>query len=278
MRTLSETRAAGLHVTEWTGSGPTVLGLPGLTSSGRVWTPLATALPDVRLLTPDLRGRGGSTGMTGPAGLRAHAQDVAALVEQLDLRDVVLVGHSMGAFLAPVVAQAVPGRIARLVLADGGVPPRLPFFMGRGLTRTVFRRELRKLEGPWADAWTFTTTVAGKALRSRPDVVDDVASWCAHDLTGQPGALRPRLDPARLVDDAVDTFFGDAVVPALEALSVPAHLLAATRGKHDRAKAFLSEPVVQEWTSRLPLLTAERVEANHLTLLFTPQLARAVAG
>lgn len=278
MRRLSATRAAGLHVTEWPGSGPTVLGLPGLTSSGRVWSPLATALPEVRLLSPDLRGRGGSTGLAGPTGLRAHARDVAILVEELDLQDVVLVGHSMGAFLAPLVAQAVPGRVARLVLVDGGVPPQLPFFMGPRLTRTAFRRELRKLEGPWTDARTFTTTIAGKALRSRPDVVDDVASWCAHDLAGEPGALRPRLDPDRLVDDAVDTFFGDAVVPALEALQVPAHLLAATQGKHDKAKAFLSERVVRDWTARLPLLTAERVQANHLTLLFTPELSRAVAG
>lgn len=271
-------RCAGLHVREWPGRALTVLVLPGLTSTGTAFRPLARALPEARVLAPDLRGRGASSGLPGPAGLRAHARDAARIMTELDLRDVVLVGHSMGAYLAPVVAQEVPDRVSRLVLLDGGLPPALPFFMGPRLTRTVFRRDLRKLERAWPDVDAFVQKVAGPALRSRPDLIQEVGSLLVEDLAGPAGALRPRLDAPRAVDDAVDTFFGDDVVPALETLTVPAHLIAAAHGKHDDAKAFLSEKVVQEWTSRLRLLTAERVDANHLTILFSPQVARAVAG
>jgi lipase len=277
VRTLTENRVAGLHVTEWRGGGPTVLCLPGLGSSGRVWTGLATALPEARVLAPDLRGRGGSSGMGGPTGLRAHARDAAALVEELDLHDVVLVGHSMGAFLAPVAAKELGDRVARLVLVDGGVPPRLPFFMGPGLTGRVFRRDLQRLNRAWPDARAFTVAAAGKALRGHPELLDEIALWAAHDLAGPAGAQRPRLDLDRCVADAVDTFFGSDVVPALEALRVPAHLLTASSGKHDRARPFLPDRVVQEWTARLPLLTAERVDANHLTILFSRELREVVA-
>lgn len=269
---------AGLQVREWPGTGTAVLGLPGLTSSSVVWTPLARALPAARVVAPDLRGRGASAALAGPAGLRAHARDVAGVAVELDLRDVVLVGHSMGAYLAPLVVQEIPERISRVVLVDGGVPPALPFFMGRRLTRAAFRHDLGRLDREWPDVETFAQKTVDRALRSRPDLVPEVMTWLPEEMDGAPGALRPRLDASRAVDDAVDTFFGNDVLPALEALAVPTHLVAATRGKHDDAKAFLSERTVTQWTERLPVLTAERVEANHLTVLFSPQVVGAVRG
>src|SRR5690242_461980 len=87
--TIASGTAAGLHVTEWPGSGPTVVGLPGLSSSSAAWAPLAGQLPDARIVAPDLRGRGASQRLSGPTGLRAHARDVAAVMAELDLRDVV---------------------------------------------------------------------------------------------------------------------------------------------------------------------------------------------
>src|SRR5690606_17213099 len=52
-----------------------------------------------------------------------YAADVAAVVEALDLRDVVHVGHSTGGGeVAHYVASAKPGRVAKAVLI-GAVPP-----------------------------------------------------------------------------------------------------------------------------------------------------------
>jgi lipase len=277
LRTLEALRVAGLYTAVWRGSGPTVLGLPGLGSSSRAWALLADALPDANVVAPDLRGRGGSAGLGGPTGLRQHARDMKAVADELDLRDIIVVGHSMGAYLAPVVADEIGDRVARLVLLDGGIPPRLPVFMRPAVVRTTFRRNLRKVDRDWPDAESFAKTATGKALRSRPDLLPIVASWGDHELAGPPGALRPRLDAAHVVADAVDTFFGGDVVPALLALTVPAHLIAATAGKHDRARPFLSEKVVDEWTDRLPALSAERVHANHVTLLFAPEVTQAVS-
>jgi pimeloyl-ACP methyl ester carboxylesterase len=41
--------------------GPTVLALHGLTSTTKVWSALAAALPEARIVAPDLAGRGGRT-------------------------------------------------------------------------------------------------------------------------------------------------------------------------------------------------------------------------
>lgn len=274
-RTRSERTVAGLTVTEWEGDGSVVVGLAGLGSSGRTWGALADRLPGAHVVGPHLRGRGGSKDLSGPTGLRAHARDVARVLEELDLADVVVVGHSMGAYLAPLVAQEAAGRVARLVLVDGGVPPKLPPLMGPRLVRFAFRRELGALDRDWPSLEAMAAKRIAPMLRERPDLRSQLMQTLADDCSP---SHRPLLDVDRCVADAVDTFFGADTTPALEALAVPAHLVAATDGKKDGAKPFLSGAVVQAWTARLPLLTAERVRGNHATVLFSDEVLAAVEG
>ncbi len=200
------------------------------------------------------------------------------MLSELDLTDVVVVGHSMGAYLAPLVAREAAGRVARLVLVDGGVPPKLPFFMGPRMTRFAFGQQMRKLDRDWESVEVLADKKLGPLLVRRPELRDRLVHLLAEDFAGEPGRMRPLVDPARCVDDAVDTFFGPGTTAALEALAVPAHLVAATDGTKDGAKPFLADAVVEAWTSRLPLLTAERVQANHATVLFSDEVLAAVRG
>ena len=56
------------------------------------------------------------------SSLDAYAADVLAICEELDLRDVVFVGHSVSAMIGVLAANAQPERFARLVLV--GPSPR----------------------------------------------------------------------------------------------------------------------------------------------------------
>ncbi len=49
---------------------------------------------------------------------KTYAEDVNGLVEKLDLRDFVLIGHSMGGMISLVYAATHPGRVGRLVIVD----------------------------------------------------------------------------------------------------------------------------------------------------------------
>ncbi|MCW2607234.1 MAG: alpha/beta hydrolase [Frankiales bacterium] len=277
-RQYEESTIAGLAVSQWHGSGPTVLALAGLTSSGRAFGHLATRLSDLHIVGPHLSGRGGSRARTAQPGLRGHAQDVARVVDQLDLQDIVVVGHSMGAYLAPLVAQEAAGRVARLVLIDGGIPPELPFYMSPRMTRLAFGSDMRKLIREWPSVEHLAAKKLGPLVRDRPDLRPLILDALAQDFDGEPGPVRPQLDGARCVDDAVDTFFGPDTTSALEALAVPAHLITTTAGKKDGAKPFLAQSAVDTWTARLPQLTSERVTANHVTVLFSERVLEAVRG
>lgn len=101
------------------GSGVPVLLLHGFPLSSAIWDPLRPALAGLaRLVTPDLRGFGGSDKPATGYGMAELAEDVAALTEVLGLDRFVLGGHSMGGYVALRLAAALPGRLAGLILID----------------------------------------------------------------------------------------------------------------------------------------------------------------
>ncbi len=75
--------------------------------------------PDHHVYSVDLRGHGDSA-WAEPASYcwKYFSDDINALVEKLDLRDYVLVGHSMGGMVSLVHAATHPGRVGALVVID----------------------------------------------------------------------------------------------------------------------------------------------------------------
>jgi len=76
-----------------------------------------TANYHVRAL--DQRGHGDSAWAQPPDyGYDRYAADVAEIVEKLDLRDFVMMGHSMGGLVSLVYAANYPGRVKKIVIVD----------------------------------------------------------------------------------------------------------------------------------------------------------------
>jgi pimeloyl-ACP methyl ester carboxylesterase len=71
------------------------------------------------VFAPDLRGHGRTHARPDDCSIETYGSDIAALLDGKDLKDAVLVGHSMG---CRVVLQAylnAPERVAAIVLIDG---------------------------------------------------------------------------------------------------------------------------------------------------------------
>src|SRR5260221_395766 len=76
-----------------------------------------------RVIAHDRRGHGRSDQSDSGHEMDTYASDVAALVDALDLRNAIHVGHSTGGGeVARYAARAKPGRVAKAVLL-GAVPP-----------------------------------------------------------------------------------------------------------------------------------------------------------
>lgn len=111
-----------IHVIE-RGAGRPLLLVHGITLQAGVWAPQLHGLADrYRVLAMDVRGHGLSRAGTAGFGRKVAAGDVATVLERLDLREAVIVGHSMGGMILMEFAGDFPDlldqRVAGLVFMD----------------------------------------------------------------------------------------------------------------------------------------------------------------
>ena len=269
-----------LHGGEWNPSGATtVVAVHGITANHRNFALLAEALPEHRLLAPDLRGRGASRTLPGPLGIDRHAEDVAGLITASARRPVVLVGHSMGGFVAAALVRRFPDLVSGLVLVDGGLPFRLPegihpdqaieLILGPALQR--LQRTFPSREA-YRRFWQ-----AHPALRESWS--EAIADYVDYDLVGSPPELKSSVSSEAVFQDARDQFHDPDTADVLGGFSGPARLLVVSRGLLDQPPGLYPEEELARWRSRLPSLTIDEVpELNHYTIMLHSSGAARVAA
>jgi 3-oxoadipate enol-lactonase len=101
------------------GDGVPLVLVHGFPLSGAMWQPQISALSArYRVIAPDLRGFGASTFGEGVDSLDQYADDLLALLDHLDVRQVALAGLSMGGYIAFALLRRAADRVSALVLAD----------------------------------------------------------------------------------------------------------------------------------------------------------------
>ena len=103
-----------------TGEGETLLLIHGHGSSSRDWEyQVDYFAKDYRVITVDVRGCGKSSKPTGPYSLHLFAEDIAALLETLEIGAVHVVGISMGGMIAFELALGYPQLMKSMVVVNG---------------------------------------------------------------------------------------------------------------------------------------------------------------
>lgn len=142
---------------------PRVLALHGWLDNAASFVPLAAQLDGLELVAPDLPGHGRSAHL--PPG--ADYSFAAAVNTVLDIADALgwerfaLLGHSMGAGIASLVAAACPQRVGRLVAIEA-----------LGALAEVPERTAQRLR----EAIAATRALPGKRLRVFPDIATAVGA------------------------------------------------------------------------------------------------------
>ncbi|WP_206602080.1 alpha/beta fold hydrolase [Roseateles puraquae] len=132
---VSHSRAATVEFrdlkVEVVGTGRPVLMIPGLNSAASTWTETCAALqPQVQCHIVQLPGFAGAPAVQTDAFLDGMRDRLLAYLDDRQLQQPVVMGHSLGGALALKMAAEKPGRIERLVIVDS-----LPFFAGlRGMS------------------------------------------------------------------------------------------------------------------------------------------------
>jgi pimeloyl-ACP methyl ester carboxylesterase len=258
---------------------PAVLAVHGITATSFAWLAVAAALgDDVSLIAVDLRGRGDSGSLPGPFGLDAHVDDLLAVLDALALPQTVVLGHSMGAYIAARLAARHPDRVSRLVLVDGGLtipgsadvdPERfMRAFLGPALARLELTFESLEAYVAW---W-----------REHPAIADSdvdpavLRGYVAHDLSGEPPALHSSVNPDVLTPDGSDVLHSDDA----HRLALPAALLCAPRGMVNDPHPMQPLELVHAWVAEDPARRRglQVPDVNHYTITLGAAGAAAVAA
>jgi len=155
-----------------TGMGLPVVLLHGYPFNRTLWTEQINALSNsYRVITPDLRGLGESDAMSGAATMNRMAQDMAALLDQLEISRAVVGGLSMGGYVALAFYRQFPSRVRALILAD----TRAQAETGEGKQTRFQQAEKARAEGMAGIADSMLPKLlTPETVSKRPEVVKRV--------------------------------------------------------------------------------------------------------
>ena len=138
------------------GSGPAIVLIHGWCMSSAVWQfQLESLSRSFRVIAPDLRGHGRSAPSSDGYCFDDYASDIAALFQRLDLKDVLLVGWSLGAQIVLQSFKQLRNQVAGVGLVSGtprftaveDFPWALASIEADGMAAKLRRNTARALEG-----------------------------------------------------------------------------------------------------------------------------------
>ncbi len=184
-----------IHYLDWGGQGMPVICVPGLSANCWFFLNVAESLtPEYRAIAYDIRGRGDSDKPQRGYNLIAHACDLEAFLNALEIEQAVLLGHSLGASISLFFAVHFPSRVSRLILGDGG--------------RTISEEEAAALpKGPMADRLrttydsldSFLDTIPSLLGVERNRYIDRAYSFDVEVRAG--GGVKPKMPLEVLLEE-----------------------------------------------------------------------------
>lgn len=253
-----------LAAQQWDGDGLPILALHGWLDNAASFTPLAPLL-EQPLCALDQAGHGASDHRPPVQMLHLvdYIADAHAALASLGWSRCILMGHSMGAGIATLLAAACPERFAALVLLDGLGPMASP---ASELTSTLrkaldeHQQPVRPLTAQYRD---LDEAVAARR-RFDPTLSDaSAALLCERNLVAVDGGLAWRSDP-RLRGTSAVRLTEPQVEAALSALTMPTLLVWAQQGLRQRTG-------MAERVTLLPDATEVEVAGHHHVHMDSPQ-------
>jgi 3-oxoadipate enol-lactonase len=235
------------------GRGMPVVLLHAFPFSSEMWAPQVDALGAAwRVVAPDLKGFGGSDAPADPSSytMESFAYELEALLRHLRIGRAVLVGLSMGGYVALAFLRRYPDAVAALVLADTRAEADAPEVVERRTNQQ--RQVLDEGTAGLVDALS-GSLLAPPTLEGRPDVVARTRALMDQPPAGMVGALEAmKTRPDATAD--------------LASISVPTLVLV---GEHDNITPLVAARRLSEGIpgARLVVLPS----AGHVSSLEAPE-------
>jgi pimeloyl-ACP methyl ester carboxylesterase len=254
----------------WPGRGAPVVALHGLTASYVNFVGIAERMAGRRALCAlDLRGRGDSDKPPGPYGFTQHARDVAAAMHAMALGPSVVVGHSMGAFVAAALAAQSPECVAGLVLIDGGYLPAIPAGNGaQPALDAALALRIGQLSQTYPSREAYRQFWRGQPHFPPEDWGPWVEAFLDYEVGGDAPNLQPKASEAAVRADLMEGFKSAEIVARLQAISVPVLMLRAEKGFTPQMPPLFPDSVMEQMRQYVPHMEEHLIPGTtHYTIV-----------
>jgi len=264
----------------WPGRGAPVIGLHGLTASYVNFVGIAERLEGRRpLFAVDLRGRGDSDKPEGPYGMVQHARDVAAAMRAMGLGPSIVIGHSMGAFVATALAAREPALVAGLVLIEGGY---LLAMTGEAAPQKAIDAPLALRITQLRETYPSREAYRG-FWQSQPHFPPEdwgpwVEAFLDYEIAGEAPRLKPKASETAVRADVASAFQVEEIVAHLRAIRVPVLMLRAESGFAPGTPPLFPEAIMEQFRTYVPGMEEETIaETTHYTIVLGNRGATRIA-
>ncbi len=263
----------------WPGRSAPVVAIHGLTASLVSYTGVAERLAGRRpLFGMDLRGRGDSDKPAGPYGMAQHGRDVAVAMQTFGLGKSVIVGHSMGAFVATALATQHPELVSGIIMIDGGYVPDLPVGVDASqiLDATLALRiaQLSKTyesKQAYIDFWRAQPNFPAEEWNPWTNAFLD------YEVSGDT-TVKPKASANGVKIDIAEAFKRDEITDRLKSLKVPVLLLRAAQGLEPAQPPIYPEALMDRFRECVPHMEDEVIAGTtHFTITLGERGASRVA-
>jgi pimeloyl-ACP methyl ester carboxylesterase len=264
----------------WPGRGLPVVALHGLTASYVNFIGVAERLGGRRpLLALDLRGRGDSDKPDGPYGMAQHARDVAVAMRALDLGPSVIVGHSMGAFIATALAAQHPELVAGVIMIDGGYLLDMPAGNdSEQVLDAMLAQRITQLGQVYPSREAYREFWRAKPHFPAKDWGPWTEAFLDYELGGEAPRLQPKASEAAVRADVAKSFQGPEITARLSSVRVPILLLRATSGFTPDQPQLIPDAALEQMRELLPSLEEETIpDTTHYTIVLGDRGASRIA-
>jgi lipase len=251
----------------WPGRGAPVVALHGLTATYVTFVGVAERLGGRRaLFAPDLRGRGDSNKPDGPYGIAQHARDVAVAMRALGLGPSVIVGHSMGGFVAAALAATEPKLVCGLILVDGGFAFPMDEAARQSFESGLSKR-IAQLRQTYPSRQAYQDFWRGMPQFPPQDWSPWIEAFLDYELGGEPPRLQPKASPEGVRIDLAEGLKTREIMQRLEAVRAPVIMLRAEAGFLPGQPPLYPEPAMAEMRRCLPRMEVHTIQGTtHYTL------------
>jgi len=259
-----------INLAVWEGAGQPILCIHGITANCRCWDTLAQSLaPEYHVMAMDLRGRGQSDKPSQGYALEYHLRDINCLLDDLEIERVVIMGHSLGAFIGLAFAAEYPDRIDRLILVDAG----------GDLSKEQFDKVFVGIK-PALDRLGQVFPSA-EAYLEKMKAAHYIQPWSAvtetyyrYEIEVVEGGVQTNIAPAHIQEEAENIRKVDCA-PYYPRIKCEVLILRAPNGLLSQDDILLPEDVVERMIQEIPHARRFDVEGmNHYGIVFQPHTAR----